>query len=61
VPVGVREENRWVKSTVFLRDRAKLLMPFFAKRWVEKTIIGVPEEIDLSELSHGPTTRDLLP
>ncbi len=29
-----------IKSTVFLRDREKLPVPFFAKRWVEKTIIG---------------------
>jgi oleate hydratase len=29
-----------IKSTAFLRDREKLSIPFFAKKYVEKTMIG---------------------
>jgi oleate hydratase len=37
---SIYDVRELIKSTVFLRDRAKLPVPFFAKRWVEKTIIG---------------------
>jgi oleate hydratase len=37
---SIYDVRELIKSTVFLRDRAKLPVPTFAKRWVEKTIIG---------------------
>jgi len=37
---SIYDVRELIKSTVFLRDREKVSVPFFAKRWVEKTIIG---------------------
>jgi oleate hydratase len=37
---SIYDVRELIKSTVFLRDREKLSVPFFAKRWVEKTSIG---------------------
>jgi oleate hydratase len=37
---SIYDVRELIKSAVFLRDREKLQVPFFAKRWVEKTIIG---------------------
>ncbi|MGO4712853.1 oleate hydratase [Bradyrhizobium sp. 2TAF24] len=37
---SVYDVRELIKSTVFLRDRKKLPVPAFAKRYVEKTIVG---------------------
>ncbi len=37
---SIYDVRELIKSTVFLRDREKLSVPFFAKRYIEKTIIG---------------------
>jgi len=37
---SIYDVRELIKSTVFLRDREKLSVPFFAKRYVEKTVIG---------------------
>ena len=37
---SIYDVRELIKSTVFLRDREKVSVPFFAKHWVEKTIIG---------------------
>ena len=37
---SVYDVRELIKSTVFLRDREKISVPFFAKRYIEKTIIG---------------------
>ncbi len=37
---SVYDVRELIKSTVFLRDRKKLPIPRFAKRYVEKTIVG---------------------
>ncbi len=37
---SIYDVRELIKSTAFLRDREKLSIPFFAKKYVEKTIIG---------------------
>jgi oleate hydratase len=37
---SIYDVRELIKSTAFLRDREKLSIPFFAKKYVEKSIIG---------------------
>ncbi len=37
---SIYDVRELIKSTVFLRDHEKLSVPFFAKRYIEKTMIG---------------------
>jgi oleate hydratase len=37
---SIYDVRELIKSTAFLRDREKLSIPFFVKKYVDKTIIG---------------------